>query len=253
MATILTERQIDSIIRSSSIVDKSPKAYELLRWAVKKLDFTKVSSQADLTRWLRETIKEEASTYDVSPRTFAKRFVGMVKFFTNPSLGLEAVRELQTAVAEDMVSEIKSAISGAKDLEDLQRIYVSYKNQQFPPLAPTRLKQEYTTYFDRLRRAIAAIVSEPEYREILNAIKNAKQVVESGEYKKMPRVKLIEIISDLRRAKKYASDIRRRLNIPYKINERTINRYMRKLQEVVRTRRPHILRRRRLRRILRTI
>lgn len=223
----LTEREIDSIISDLSVVQTSPRAYDLLKWAASKLDFTKVSTQQDLTRWLYGVVRKESERMGVSPREYARRFKGMVKFFTDPRLGLSAVQEIQNEVAEEMAYDIRLAYSSATDLEDLQRTYVKYKDLEPPPLADNRLKQEVKNELNKLKAVIARVVSHPLYRHILSVLRDAQTLAKGENYKKASAVRLRGVIARLKAAKDIAKDIKKALNLPFTVNVKTIDRYAR--------------------------
>lgn len=245
----LTQRQIEDLIRGIDIIGKSPKAYDLLKWASTELDFTKVSAQQDLTRWLREVVRKESEKIGVTEKEFAKRFRGMIKFFTNPQLGLSAIREIQNDVAETMVSDIVEAVKSAKDVEDLQRLYIEYKDKKLPPLAEAKYQQAFDAELRKVRSIIARVVKQPEYKMILDALKEAKEMVANNKYKKASIVELTGVLAHLREASKISSDLQRELNLPLKINKKSINRYIRLFEREIQSRR--VLRRRPLKRVLR--
>jgi len=242
----LSVHEMEGIIRTLPIVDRSPKAYDLLMWVAKKLDMTKVSSQTDLTKWLRETITEEAREYSVSPRDFAKRFRGMVKFFTDPSLGLEAIRQVQEEVAEDLVENARTTLATAQDIEDIYRFYRSAKEMEFPPLAPSKYRDEFLKYVDEAKAVIARVARSPAYKEILSVLKEMKPIIQNKEYERMSTWQLRQYLDRLRSARTIARDLRESLGIPYTINERSLSRAIRIISSELR-KRPVVLRRRPLR------
>lgn len=243
----VSPRNIEGIIEDLTIVQRSPKAYDLLKWASKKLDLTKVSSQTDLTQWLRETIKEQAQELGVTEKEFAKRFRGMVKFFTNTQYGLEAVREIQEGIAEKMVEDAQDAIVSAKDIEDIIRAYQRYRVARIPPLAPAVYQQQLDSAVADMRKHIAAVTRAPQYKEILEVLKRAKSIIEKEKYKELPRATLRSMLVELSTARAKATRLQKKLGIPYTIHTRTIDRYRNILRREL-TRRA-ALRRRPLRRV----
>lgn len=250
----VSPRNIEGIIEDLTIVQRSPKAYDLLKWASKKLDLTKVSSQTDLTQWLRETIKEQAQELGVTEKEFAKRFRGMVKFFTNTQYGLEAVREIQEGIAEKMVEDAQDAIVSAKDIDDIIRAYQRYRVARVPPLAPAVYQQQLDSAVADMRKHIAAVTRAPQYKEILEVLKRAKSIIEKEKYKELPRatlrsmlVELSTALVELSIARAKATRLQKKLGIPYTIHTRTIDRYRNILRrELIRR---AALRRRPLRRV----
>lgn len=244
-------RELVSIIRTSPVVQKSPKAEDLLLWAANKLDMTKVSSQQDLTKWLRDVITEQAKEIGVSPREYAKRFKGMVKFFTNPSLGLTAVKHVQDEMLEEWVQEIDTTMRSAKDVEDLYRTYLYFKQRQAPPLASANYQYAYKGAFDKLKALIARVARAPEYKEIVKAIKDAKQVVQNEQYKRMTSWQLRKLLDELQQARELSEELQKKLKYPYTINRKTISRLSSVLRKALASKK--IARARPLRRVRRRL
>jgi len=242
---LVSPLELEYVISTSSVVAKSPRAYDLLMWAAKRLDMTKVSSQQDLTNWLRQEIIKQSRTYRVSPKDFANRFIGMVKFFTDPSLGFSVIKEVQMNAAYDYVEEAKYIYKNAKDIEDLYRFYLEAKETTFPPLAPKSMAAEYQNYLNKIKAEIAKVTRSPEYRTILNVLKEVKPIIRNKEYQHLPSTVIYNYIEQLKAAKKLSEELQQSLGLKYKINQKSINQALRVLNEAVRKKR--ILRRRPLR------
>lgn len=212
---------------------------------------TKVSSQQDLTKWLREVITEQAKEIGVSPREFAKRFKGMVKFFTNPSLGLNTVKHVQDELLEEWVQEIDSTIKSAKDVEDLYRTYLYFKKQTPPPLANASYQYAYQGAFNKLKALIARVAKAPEYKQIVKAIRDAKEVVQTEQYKHMASWQIRKILDELQHARELSEELQEKLHYPYTINRKTISKLSTVLRKALASKR--IVRARPLRRVRRRL
>lgn len=241
---------LEEIIEDLDVVYKSPQAFYLLKWASERLDFTKVSAQQDLTRWLYNVVREESSKLGVSQREYTKRFKGMIKFFTDPKLGLSAIKEIQDEVAQMMVSDIQEELRAAEDLDDIQRIYIRYKGKSVPPLADTQYHQAFEAELRRAKYLIAQVVRHPDYKYILNVLREAKQMVDTGQYKEASLVRLRSIVARLRIASEISKDIQRALGLPFSVNQKSIKHYIRLFEREIESRpiRPRRPIRRRIRR-----
>ena len=232
------------VLEDLDIIDESPNAFYLLKWAAKTLDFTKISTQTDLTMWLRDTIKREAQRLGISEQEYMKRFKGMVKFFSDPSLGLRTAREIQEILAEEMVEDLKDSIRTITDFDDIVKIYNTFKELEIPPLAPARYAEEFRKDIQYLRSMIAKVTRHPDYRYVLYALRSARALTRDNRYKRVRRTELLEEVARLRRALEVARQIRKDLDFPLPIHEDSLQRYISIFVREIRER--PVIRRRRL-------
>ena len=219
------------LIETLDIVDESPNVAYLLEWAAKELDLTKVSSQTDLTRWLEKVVERESKRLGIDESEYKKRFKGMIKFFTQPNLGLKSVSEIQNEIAEDILESLEADASAIKDYEDLIRVIQDYKDVELPPLASQKIKNEFSNTIRKLLGYRDKVRSHKDYTEFLRELNLVRETIRTGRYKMLSRRMKRRLLFRIRFLMMEAERIRRDTGVPFGIFKRKLNEYLKKVRE----------------------
>lgn len=219
------------VLESLDIVDSSPQVLYLLEWVAKELDLTRVSSQTDLTRWLQGVIEKESKRLGISESEYKKRFKGMIKFFTQPDLGLKSVQEIQEEIAQEILESLKSEEATIRDYEDLLQVLQEYKDVALPPLTPARIKNEFASEIRKLESYRMRIRSHPLYPILLSELRRIKDIITSGRYKLMPRRRRAGLLIRIRSLLRTAEKIRKDVGAPFGIFRRKLEKYRKIIRE----------------------
>jgi len=159
----------------------------------------------------------------------------MIKFFTQPDLGLKTIAEIQTKIAEGIVEEITEGLKTARDYEDIRELKAQYKDVELPPMTPAELRSQFQRTMSRIDTYMARVRSHRLYPRLLRELSDIRRFVETGRYKEVPIRILRRYLFRSTRLYEMSNEIQRSLNLPFTVLRPTIEKYHRELRrEIVR-------------------